>query len=95
MYKDTEDHQAILDHLKSEATKGKSDEPAEEVSMVQAMTNPKYRKATWIGIILCVLYQQTAIDGLLMYSNSIFLKLKEKGSISYSAKVGSYIVALI
>lgn len=76
MYKDTENHQAILDHLKAEAQKGLSDQPAEKVSMFQAMTNPKYRRATWIGIILCVLYQQTAIDGVLMYSNSIFLKLK-------------------
>jgi hypothetical protein len=58
----------------------------EKISITEAMTHPKYRKATWVAFLLCFFQQQTGLDGIMIYSNTIFGEMKARGSISFTAK---------
>jgi len=62
------------------------EEDVEKVSITDAMCHPKYRRATWVAFLLCFFQQQTGLDGLMIYSNTIFAEMKDRGSISFSAK---------
>ena len=76
----------------SSAKKGDDAQEVQKISITEAMCHPQYRKATWIAFLLCFFQQQTGLDGIMIYSNTIFGEMKDRGSISFTAKQGSYIV---
>jgi len=97
VYSKDEDPQKVLNVVKmqSSSTKKKSDkgdDVVEKISITDAMCHPRYRRATWVAFLLCFFQQQTGLDGLMIYSNTIFAEMKDRGSIGFSAKEGSYIV---
>ena len=91
VYSKSEDPQKVLNIVKmqSSSSKKKSGNTGgsiEKISITEAMTHPKYRNATWVAFLLCFFQQQTGLDGLMIYSNTIFAEMKDRGSISFSAK---------
>jgi hypothetical protein len=90
VYANHEDHDAILESLKGKSEKGSSG-----ISLGQACCDRKYRYSTWVAFALCFFQQQTGLDGIMIYSNTIFGQMAEKGAISITAKQGSYMVGCV
>jgi hypothetical protein len=67
VYAKEEDPQAILEELKHH-----TDKESSSITMKDATCNPKYRRATWVAFALCFFQQQTGLDGIMIYSNTIF-----------------------
>jgi hypothetical protein len=87
VYASSEDHDEILESLKDNSESGSSG-----VTLTQACCDRKYRMSTWVAFIVCFLQSQTGLDGIMIYSNTIFAEMAEKGAISFTAKQGSYMV---
>lgn len=81
VYASHEDHQEVL-----AALKGKSEKGASGISLGQACCDRKYKTSTWVAFALCFFQQQTGLDGIMIYSNTIFAQMAEKGAISITAK---------
>ena len=91
VYSKDEDPQKVLNVVKMQSSSskkksGNTGDTIEKISITEAMTHPKYRNATWVAFLLCFFQQQTGLDGLMIYSNTIFAEMKDRGSISFSAK---------
>lgn len=67
VYKSDEDPDEILADLKGKSSKG-----ASNVTLTQACCDKKYRRSTWVAFALCFFQQQTGLDGIMIYSNTIF-----------------------
>jgi hypothetical protein len=65
------------------------------VTLGQACCDKEYRQATWVAFALCFFQQQTGLDGIMIYSNTIFQEMVDKGAIDITAKQGSYVVGII
>ena len=90
VYASTEDPEEILKELKGQSQKG-----ASGVTLSQACCEQRYMRSTWIAFALCFFQQQTGLDGIMIYSNTIFAQMAKKGAISITAKQGSYIVGCV
>lgn len=90
VYAKDEDPQHVLDDLKKKSTKSSS-----KVTMWEAVSHERYRRATWVAFALCFFQQQTGLDGIMIYSNTIFQEMSNRGSISFTPKQGSYIVGTL
>jgi len=53
----------------------KSDKTSSGVTLGQACCEPKYASSTWIAFFLCFFQQQTGLDGVMIYSNTIFQEM--------------------
>lgn len=67
----------------------KSDKTASGVTFGQACCDRKYASSTWIAFFLCFFQQQTGLDGIMIYSNTIFDEMYQKGAITFDGKTGS------
>lgn len=90
VYAPHEDFDEILASLKGKSEKGSSG-----ISLGQACCDRKYKTSTWVAFALCFFQQQTGLDGIMIYSNTIFAQMAEKGAISITAKQGSYMVGTV
>jgi hypothetical protein len=90
VYSKEEDALEILNDLKSKQQKGSSN-----VTLGQACCDRKYSRSTWVAFALCFFQQQTGLDGIMIYSNTIFQDMYDKGAINITGKQGSYMVGCI
>ena len=90
VYASHENPEEILASLKGKSEKGSSG-----VSLSEATCHRKYAMSTWVAFALCFFQQQTGLDGIMIYSNTIFAQMAEKGAISITAKQGSYMVGCV
>jgi len=67
VYAEHEDPEEILLSLK-----GKSQKGASGVTLSQATCDRRYARSTWVAFALCFFQQQTGLDGIMIYSNTIF-----------------------
>mmetsp|Transcript_4389 Transcript_4389/g.7429 ORF Transcript_4389/g.7429 Transcript_4389/m.7429 type:complete len:234 (+) Transcript_4389:876-1577(+) len=61
-----------------------------EQSLKVALTDPMYRRATWVNIGYILFHELTGINVIILYSNSIFKSMSGSGSIT--PKQGTYLV---
>ena len=87
VYAAHEDPEQILESLKSKSEKGSSN-----ITLGQACCDRKYKPSTWIAFFLCLLQQQTGLDGIMIWSNTIFTQMAENTNMTISPKAGSYLV---
>ena len=90
VYKSSEDPDEILADLKGKSSKG-----ASNVTLGQACCDKKYRRSTWVAFALCFFQQQTGLDGIMIYSNTIFQEMYNNKKIGFTGKQGSYLVGVI
>lgn len=74
IYAPSEKHKAILKRLKREIKT-----ESQDVSVKEALFDPRFRVATWVGLAISILRQQTGIDGLAMYAFEIIQDMNRKG----------------
>lgn len=89
-YAKTEDPDQILLKLK-----GMTEAGASGISLGEACCDRRYKRATWVAFFVCFFQQQTGLDGIMIYSNTIFREMARKGAIQFTAKQGSYIVGCV
>jgi len=90
VYAKSEDPEEILAGLKGRSQKG-----ASGVTLTQACCDRRFARSTWVAFALCFFQQQTGLDGIMIYSNTIFAQMAESGAISFTAKQGSYLVGSV
>lgn len=90
VYAAHEDPDEILASLKGKSEKGSSG-----ITLGQACCDRKFKTSTWVAFALCFFQQQTGLDGIMIYSNTIFAQMADKGAISITAKQGSYMVGTV
>ena len=75
VYHKSENLEEIYDFLTESI--GLQDKEEKRVSLYDTMSDPRYRKATWIVVTLLFFNQFTGIDALNVYSNRMITKMNE------------------
>lgn len=60
------------------------------LTITDALMNPKYRRATWVNVGYIVFHELTGINVILQFSNQIFTQMHDSGS-SLTPRTGTYI----
>ena len=65
------------------------------MSVLQSLSNPKYRRATYTCIFLMTSNVLTGLSAILIYSTKIFSNLREKGELPLTEFEASAIVGAV
>lgn len=64
--------------------------------MVDATSNPKYRKATWVNIGYIIFHELTGINVIMLYSTEIFKTMKNsEGENTIEPRTGTILVGFV
>jgi SP family arabinose:H+ symporter-like MFS transporter len=86
-----EDCDDYIDHLRRNMGKNSSN-----LTLSDALFDPKYRKATWVNIGYMFFHEVTGYNIILLYSSSIFAKIKNShGEHSFKGRLGTEIIGVI
>lgn len=94
VYKSGQDVDAILEYISNNIDMEENQDGEQEtVTLMQAMCNRNYRKATWIVYIMTIFNQWTGIDALNLYSNRLLNQMNSgeqvSGKLTISATAGT------
>lgn len=59
------------------------------VTSFEALCSPKYRRASFNGMLLMLFDQFTGVTGIYMHSTGIFKKMKEEGEFSFNVELAT------
>lgn len=65
------------------------------LTLIDALFNPQYRRATWINIWHMIVHELTGINVICLYSNSIFKGMQKNGHVAFTPRQGVYLIGFI
>ena len=74
-----------------EAIRDKISTSSSDLTLRDAIFDPRYRTATWINLIYMIFHELTGINVITMYSNTMFRRMHSEGA-SFTPRQGTYLV---
>lgn len=70
------------------------DKESSNIGLCTALTNPIYRKASWVNVGQMLFHEFVGINVIIQYSNQIFIDMQDSGS-SITPKKGTFIIGIV
>ena len=77
-----------MQKFKMSASKGSS-----KLTLIDALCNPQYRRATWINLGYIVFHELTGINVIMQYSNQMLKQMQSK-TFPITPREGTYMVGV-